>query len=96
MKITENDIDKSKRGSRVYTNDQQPGYYKQPITVDVVSIAHSTDPDDAPYSWLTMTFHLRNGDHAEMNIGPFNSRALADDRVALLKQALQPATFELE
>lgn len=97
MKITENDIDKSKRGSRVYTNDQRPGYKHDHSTqVDTVSIAHSTDPADAPYSWLTMTFRLRNGQPATLSIGPFATPDLAQARVALLKQALQPGTSELE
>jgi hypothetical protein len=68
----------------------------QPITVDVVSIAISDDKDDAPYTWVRLTFSLRDGQTAAMDIGPIPSPALADERVELLKQALTPSTTELE
>ena len=64
--------------------------------VDIVSVAVSEDVEDDPYHWVRATLNLRDGTVAFMDIGPFASREEAEARVALLKQALTPATFDLQ
>jgi hypothetical protein len=64
--------------------------------VDTVAVTVSDDPEDAPFSWVRVTLNLRDGTIALMDIGHFASREEADQRIALLRQALTPATFDLE
>ena len=64
--------------------------------VDTVAVTVSDDPEDAPFSWVRVTLNLRDGTVAFMDIGHFASREEAEARVALLKQALTPATFDLQ
>jgi hypothetical protein len=65
------------------------------IQVDIVSIEVSPDEEDN-HQWVRITMNLRDGSVAFMDIGSFASPNLAKARVALLKQALHPALFEME
>jgi hypothetical protein len=65
------------------------------IQVDIVSIEVSPDEEDN-HQWVRITMNLRDGSVAIMDIGSFASREEADQRVAMLRQALTPATFDLE
>jgi hypothetical protein len=65
------------------------------IQVDIVSIEVSPDEEDN-HQWVRVTLNLRDGTVAFMDIGHFASREEADQRVALLREALTPATFDLE